>query len=487
MNVINLNYRFINKFHIFDLDAGIMEILFILNNQKISTDLPPSTILLDFIRYDKGLRGVKIGCREGDCGACTILVGELKNGNVYYKAITSCLTPLGNIHGKHVVTVEGLNLSKLSPIQKEIAAEGGTQCGFCTPGFVASLTAHVLNPELNRDITDSISGNICRCTGYKSIEKAITTIGKNLSKINTNKIDELIKNGYLPEYFKDIKSRLNELNGPYESYKDAIIVGGGTDLYVQQPDRIVKSDLKFINQMDELIYIRNIDNKIHIGAGITVSEFEQSDIVKNSFNQLQKFFRLFASRLIKNTATLGGNIVNASPIGDSIILFLAVDAQLKLRNNGVDRTIPLRKFYLDYKVIDLVEHEIVEAIIISKFDEKSQFNFEKVSKRSHLDIASVNSAIYIKVENEIIVDVGISAGGIAPIPKYLQETSEYLSNRELSSELIKKAAEIALSEISPISDIRGSKEYKLLLLRQLIYVHFIELFPEKINLEELLT
>ncbi|MBT3518946.1 MAG: 2Fe-2S iron-sulfur cluster binding domain-containing protein, partial [Candidatus Marinimicrobia bacterium] len=187
---------------------------FILNNKTIKTEKPSGSLLLDFVRYDKSLTGTKIGCREGDCGACTVLIGDLKNGQMDYKQVTSCLTPLGNVQGKHVVTIEGLNMESLSPVQQYIVDESGSQCGFCTTGFVVSLTQFCLTNSAPsyKDAIASIDGNICRCTGYKPIERAAKHITESLSdKSEKETLDWLITQKFIPSYFKDISTQLNKL------------------------------------------------------------------------------------------------------------------------------------------------------------------------------------------------------------------------------------------------------------------------------------
>jgi xanthine dehydrogenase small subunit len=189
-------------------------ITFVLNNQLVSSEKPGGTSLLDFIRYEKDLHGTKVGCREGDCGACTVLEGTLKDGRLTYKSIVSCLTPLVNVHGKHIVTIEGIYTGSLSPVQKAFIENNATQCGFCTPGFVMSLTAHCLSKEKSdkQKAIASISGNICRCTGYKSIEKAAEDInGLIQSKSMEEPVNWLFENGFLPDYFLKIPERLSKI------------------------------------------------------------------------------------------------------------------------------------------------------------------------------------------------------------------------------------------------------------------------------------
>lgn len=184
---------------------------FILNNEQVSADLPPGMLLLDYVRYHKHLTGTKIGCREGDCGACTVLIGELKDDEIDYRSFTSCLTPLGNVQGKHVVTIEGINMSGLNPVQQAMSDCSATQCGFCTPGFVMSLAGFCLSKKdpTQQNAAAAIDGNICRCTGYKSIERAAAQVAGLLKeKGGINAAEFLVNNNILPAYFKSMKERL---------------------------------------------------------------------------------------------------------------------------------------------------------------------------------------------------------------------------------------------------------------------------------------
>ena len=206
----------------------------ILNDRLIHTERPASLTLLDFVRYEQHLRGTKIGCREGDCGACTVLVGSLEDGKIRYRSVTSCISPLGNAFGKHIVTVDGLQRESLTRVQEAVVEEGGTQCGFCTPGFTVSLTGYCLScdkPEMSEAIA-AIDGNICRCTGYKSIERSVQRI---VDALRTGAdLEWLVDEGFLPTYFLQIPNRLASLQSPHLSKSSSpVIVGGGTDLYVQ--------------------------------------------------------------------------------------------------------------------------------------------------------------------------------------------------------------------------------------------------------------
>ncbi|MFZ1748606.1 MAG: FAD binding domain-containing protein, partial [Saprospiraceae bacterium] len=393
---------------------------FILNDKEVQPDLKSGSTVLDYVRYNKRLTGTKIGCREGDCGACTVLVGDFENGKLVYRSMTSCLMPLGNAHGKHIVSIEGINMNQLSPVQKAMVETNGTQCGFCTPGFVMSLTGFVMNQNRGncQDAIASIDGNICRCTGYKSIEKAACKIVDQITEKPSGKsIPWLIDHGFLPEYFQNIESRLTILRTKVSiastDQNKNLVVGGGTDLIVQKHHQVKQADVNHVFDNEELKRIYENNGRCHIGASVTVTQFSESEIIKSAFPNLQKFIKLVSSTPIRNMATIAGNLVNASPIGDMTVFLLALDAEVILDNNGNKRSVKLNQFYKDYKNIDKTADEIITEINFKLPQKNDFFNFEKVCKRTHLDIASVNSACFIKLNTEsVIEEIHLSAGGV---------------------------------------------------------------------------
>jgi xanthine dehydrogenase small subunit len=486
-------------------------IQFILNEKNITTGLPPGIVMLDFIRYHQHLMGTKIGCREGDCGACTILVGEIVNGELRYESMTSCLMPVGNAQGKHIVSIEGINFSDvLNPIQQAMVDEGGTQCGFCTPGFVVSLAGFCLSDTTatKQNAIAAIDGNICRCTGYKPIERAAAKVAEIMKERTLRQAQGeeatvfVTRKKILPEYFSGIKERLLNIQvseptllqtprNNRDKQGDRHTVGGGTDLYVQKHDEMSAAEINFVFDHPGLNGITKEGNKCIIGPSATVSDLKVSPIINEAFPNFQRYAKLISSTPIRNMATIGGNFINASPIGDFTIFFLVLDTEISLTlytspgGEGTTRTLPLQKFYKGYKQLDKKPEETISSISFELPDANTYFHFEKVSKRTHLDIASVNSAIQIKMNGEFIEEAGISAGGVGPVPMYLQKTSDFLKGKKITDELIQRAIELMKTEISPISDARGSKEYKTLLLGQLIKAHFIELFPE-ISIDKIL-
>ncbi len=466
---------------------------FICNNSEIEASVHPGVSLLNFIRKELHLTGTKEGCKEGDCGACTVLVGNLRNDKLEYHSVNSCLLPLGNINNSHIVTVEGLNSNNLTQIQTHFINEGASQCGFCTPGFIVSLTGYLINNEdyeIDKAL-NSIAGNICRCTGYSSISRSVNNVLHKFNSANgmwSDKISFLIKNNFLPDYFSGIAERLRKLqteksNG--HDRKTKYFIAGGTDLYVQKPDELLEQQVVFIKDKN-LSYIKVEDNICRVGAATTFEMINDSPVFQKYFPQLNRFMDLIASLQIRNCATVGGNIINASPIGDITIFFLALNASLVLNDGKNQRRILLNNLFKGYKQLDKSDDEYLEYIEFKLPSQNSHFNFEKVSKRTHLDIASVNSAMYVEVIDNIITDIHTSAGGVSPIPLYMENTSRFLLDKEIKMETVTEALPIIQSEISPISDVRGSEDYKRLLLNQLFKAHFIELFPELINVEALI-
>ena len=437
-------------------------------------------VLLDFVRYQQHLTGTKVGCNEGDCGACTLLVGELKNNELQYCSLTSCLTPLGNVHGKHVVTIEGLNMEGLNPIQQVMYDESATQCGFCTPGFIVSLAGFCLSGKnaTTQNVIAAIDGNICRCTGYKSIERAAGKIAQLMQgRQSAEPIAFVSEQKILPAWFTTIKQRLHalrtELNGQLHPETVNEWVGGGTDLYVQKHGTMKDATIRFLLNDDQLKGITQQGNRCTIGASATVTDICESPVMQQYFPRLADYMKLVSSTPIRNIATVGGNLINASPIGDLTIFLLALDAMLVFNNGEQRRELPLRQLYKGYKTLDKQPDEHLESISFELPGNDTAFNFEKVSKRTNLDIASVNSAICVTMQGDIIQQVRIAAGGVAPVPKLLEKTNAFLKGKPVNETTIDQAVAIAQTDITPISDARGTADYKRLLLGQLIKAHFM--------------
>ncbi|MCD4709110.1 MAG: FAD binding domain-containing protein [Candidatus Sabulitectum sp.] len=444
-------------------------ISFICNNKEITEDCAGGLPVLDWIRSQTGLKGTKEGCREGDCGACTVVVGKPGVTGVEYSAVCSCLLPIGEIEGCHLVTIEGLTTGdELTPFQRSFYDEAASQCGFCTPGMIMSLTGCLLgSSELSASAAmESLDGNICRCTGYIAVKRAVDRVMEELPSNREDRLEMLIEEGHVPAYFNTISERLSKLP-VHKDPPDGTVIAGGTDIYVHSSDKLSDEQPGFLSRRDDLNFIHRDAGVVRIGASITFTQLRESQAIENIFPDMKDFLSRVSSTQIRSRATVGGNIVNASPIADLAIVFLALNASVT--TDG--RSIPLCEFYLGYKKLNMKRGEILTEVSFPIPESGSVLSSLKVCKREYLDIASVNSSMLLKVENGVIHQARISAGGVSPIPLLLAKTGEYLHGRTVSEKTVKDACTVAATEISPISDVRGSKEYKKELLKAQIRAH----------------
>ncbi len=442
---------------------------FICNNEEMTVDCPGGLPVLDWIRSQTGLKGTKEGCREGDCGACTVVVGKPGTAEIEYSAACSCLLPIGEIAGCHLVTIEGLTTGdELTPFQKSFYDEAASQCGFCTPGMIMSLTGCLLgSSELSVSAAmESLDGNICRCTGYVAVRRAVDSVMNELPPKWDNRLKMLIDKGHVPAYFRTVSERLKKLP-VHETSENGTFIAGGTDIYVHSSDKLSDEQPEFLSRRDDLNFIRRDDGLVRIGASVTFKQLRESPVITGLFPGLKGFLSRVSSTQIRSRATVGGNIVNASPIADLAVVLLALDASVTIS----DRSVLLSEFYLDYKKLDMQPGEIITEVSFPPPEPGSVLSSLKICKREYLDIASVNSSILFRVENSVIRRARISAGGVSPIPLLLVKTGEYLRGRIISEETVMEACKLASSEISPISDVRGSKEYKEELLKAQIRAH----------------
>jgi xanthine dehydrogenase small subunit len=438
---------------------------------------------LDFVREVAGLTGTKSACREGDCGSCLVLLGEPKEGEIRYRPVCSCLLPLGEVDGCHLVTIDGLGADRLTFPQEAIVDHGASQCGYCTPGIVVAVTGYLIDaPHFDLgEALIAVAGNLCRCTGYASIRRAIGGLLEQVAAsvdIREARIPALVREGVLPAYFLDVRGCLGEEGAEAPSMTPSPsqpVVAGGTDLYVQRPDELSPTE-PFLVRRVVPSRIWTDDGSVYLSSTTTAEELKQSQLMADVIADIGEYMDLVCSLPIRHQATVAGNIVNASPIGDMTIIFLALDAELGIAGAAGSRSVALAEFYSGYKQYDLAPGELIEWIRFPILHRDGHFNFEKVCKRRYLDIASVNSAACIHTEGGHIIEAHLSAGGVAPTPLKLAATEELLSGRSVSAETARAAAAAAEDEISPISDVRGSTSYKRLLLRQLILAHFHVLF-----------
>jgi xanthine dehydrogenase small subunit len=401
---------------------------------------------------------------------------------------------MGEVAGAHVVTIEGLNGEGLTPVQQAIADAGAVQCGFCTPGIVVALTGYFVNADRweAQEAVSSLDGNLCRCTGYLSMKRAVSRLCSALQPPWKNcrdvaptmeaRLEGLVQCGLLPGYFLDIPRRLTRLREqgertlPFDP-RECTPVAGGTDFFLQHGTDDRRSNLFFLSSREDLRGIHVRDGFCRIGAATTVEDMMGSEALAAILPNLKEHLGLFGTTAIRACATVGGNLVNASPVADLAIILLALGATVGLAEGKKRRQVALKDFFKGYKLLDKAPDEWMEWVQFPLPSRNAAFHFEKVSRRPRGDIAGVNSAILLGVDGGVIRRVHLSAGGVAPVPLYLSETVKFLQGRDLTVEAVSEAATVAQGEISPISDIRGSAEYKRLLLGRLIPAHFLTLFP----------
>ena len=467
-----------------------------LNGKKQHHDIPPGISTLHFLHRELGLFGTKCSCNEGDCGTCTVVVCYPQGDEIIYKAINSCLYPAAKLHGKHLLTIEGLgNPEVLHPIQKALLDYHGTQCGYCTPGFVMSLFALLASnqhPDRER-ILACLEGNLCRCTGYVSILEAAEYLSANFdisailpswcrtievelkeAKTKPEHIIKITSVNYMCErYF--LPQNLAELFAIMQQNPDHKIICGGTDIMVQVNIQRKKYPcLIDISELEDVPSINASDTHLTIGAKVTYSELLESTLVATHLPALQRVIRSIASEQIRNFATLCGNVGNASPIGDTLPILLVLDAVLWLVSASGERRIPMNEYFLDYKQTKLAPDEIIKSIEIPLPSLDTYIDFSKAAKRKSVDISSISSAIFILMKNNQIEDIHLALGGVAKTPVLVPGLASFVTGKPISA--LKDFADNVAQEYSPISDVRGSSSYRRRMIKNhlLIYKDRIE-------------
>lgn len=461
-------------------------IRFLVNDRAVSTELPAGSPVVDFLRGHERMHGVRVGCREGDCGACAVLVGDIHEGRLRYRILASCILPLGNARGKHIVNVEGLNLDELTPVQQAFVDMRAIQCGFCTPGYVVSMTAFLLGaPEYTREAAiDALAGNICRCTGYKAVERAADVILEQLSGApgpGAERIPWLVRHRFLPPYFEGIEQRLAALESAPVPDGEGLVLSGGSDLLVQRPDDVVGEPVRLVHDLPRLKTIRVEDGRCHVGSAVTFNELRDSEVLAGLYPQLASYLGLSGSDLVRNMATVGGNIVNGSPIGDVSIFFTALGGTVLLSKDGARREVPCRDFFVGYKTTAIEPGELMEGVRFPVPDERTRYSFEKISKRKHLDMAVVNSAMSVRLDGRTIEWASYAVGGLGATIRYMADTVDFLKGRTIDNMTFHQANEIAQGEVTP----RSRPEYKRLLVRQQLFLHLQRFAPDALTPEVL--
>ena len=454
--------------------------------------------LSQFLRERLRLTGTKIVCSEGDCGSCSVLVGtpSPRDFRFNYRAVDSCILLMFQLDGTHVVTVEGLRTGdELTPVQQAMVELHGSQCGYCTPGFVVAMSGLLENNPAPREDEwrRGLTGNLCRCTGYASILAA----GKHAAAEEQKKLAELYPQEAMDQEFLGlyeepflIRAGTREVYGaltPFEAANylaanpTAKIVSGGTDVGVQLNKRMIAPD-KFVvlNRVRSMLGSGFLRDERFPQGGIVCSALDTWTAVETACRQhvpqFADIISVFGSPQIRNVGTIGGNLVNASPIADSIPFLMVMDATLAIAGpGGKDRTISINDFYLGYRKTALQPGEILTTVLFPVPAANQQLSLYKVSRRRDLDISTFTAALLLTIENETIQEARIALGGVGPTVVRAKQTESYLRGKPFTESVMQAAGEVAASEVTPISDVRGSADFRFQLTRNV----FLKFFHER--------
>jgi xanthine dehydrogenase small subunit len=476
---------------------------FLLNNDvETIENIDPNLTVLQYLRDIQFKSGTKEGCASGDCGACTVVLAELDSDNLsqlHYKSINACITFVGNLHGKQLITVENLKSgAKLHHAQQTLVDSHGTQCGFCTPGFVmSSFALHKQKKTPTRaEVLEALAGNLCRCTGYRSIIEAamtssetaeddsfaqhyLATVAK-LTELHTLPSASLSGRGHHYSAPKNIGELAYELTNEPKS----TLVAGGTDLALSVTQNLATIDkLVYLGNVEELTTITETATEIIIGSALPYSKF--IDTLHHYYPDLGEMIERIGSKQVRNNGTLGGNIGNASPIGDMPPALIALGATMTLHVNGIERTILVEDYFVDYKKTLLQPAEFIKSVQIPKPVAGQILKLYKISKRFDDDISAVLAAIFIEQKSEQtgeqkITNIRIAFGGMAAIPKRAPAAEAVIQGNYLTKASVAQAKEALATDFQPMSDVRASDKYRMKVAQNLIEKCYIELQSQTI-------
>ncbi|MBI2215159.1 MAG: FAD binding domain-containing protein [Acidobacteria bacterium] len=441
----------------------------------------------NWLREVRGATGTKTVCEEGDCGACTVLVGTPRDGRLDYVPVNSCIQMLFQLDGIHVVSVEGLQLgSELSDVQRSMVDHHGAQCGYCTPGFVVAMTALRESGAAvtGREAREALTGNLCRCTGYDPIIEAALDMtgghGRSLDELyppgpiaealarasDGVRIDANGRTFFAPHTLRDALAFLAANPG-------AVIVQGGTDFGVQCNKRGLRpSVMMTLAHLDGLDGIAIENGALVVGGRATLAALEK--FTETRVPALHGILQLFGSPQIRNAGTLAGNVANASPIADTLPFLFVCEAELELESVRGKRAVGINAFYKGYKQLDKAPDEMITKVRVPLPGEAETVRLYKVSKRRDLDISTFTAAIRMTVAGGRMSGVKIAYGGVAPVVLRLPRTEALLEGAGATEALFREAGDVARGEIAPISDVRGSKEFRSLLAANVLMKFFHE-------------
>jgi len=465
-------------------------IRFLLDDQlRELSDVDPTMTVLDYLRAAEHLPGTKEGCAEGDCGACTVVLGAVEGESIRYRAVNSCLLFLPVLDGKQLITVEHLRRpnGELHPIQRAMVECHASQCGFCTPGFVMALFELYQSDTAptRSTINDALAGNLCRCTGYRPIVEAAQAacVGREpdqFSERETNMVrllqslrhDDTLEIAYGERRFYAPRT-MAELVTLRQRHPNAHLLAGGTDLglLVTKQHRDLDTVI-YIGEVRELAAVTVDAGVIDVGAAATHATIIGT--MARYYPDFAEILRRFGSPQIRNTATMVGNVANASPIGDSIPPLLALDARVSVRSAAGTREVAIHEFFPGYRQPALAEGEFVERLLIPIRDGDHRFAAYKISKRFDQDISTVCAAFHIELDGERVRDARVAYGGMAPVPKRAFECERRLIGSPWTEQTVTAAAAALGDDFTPITDFRGSAEYRALVARNLLHKFFLE-------------
>jgi xanthine dehydrogenase small subunit len=452
-------------------------------------DVAPTQTVLQHLRQDLHCTGTKEGCAEGDCGACTVVLGTLADGALQLKAVNACLQLTPTLDGKALFTVEDLQQAdgSLHPVQQALVECHGSQCGFCTPGFAMSLWGMYLKQEGKRpqrqEIDDCLSGNLCRCTGYRPIIEAaqrmleLPAVAFDHAQLATQlaslKRDSLAVYAAQGQTFLAPRT-LDELIALRSARPAAVLLAGATDvgLWITKQMREL-GDIIYLGHVDALKAMRQVDGMLEIGAGVSLEDAYQA-LCQHYPSQLGEMRQRFASLPIRNAGTLGGNVANGSPIGDSMPWLIALGARVLLCGAAGERELALEDFYLDYMKKDLRADEFVRAVRVPLPDAAVQFRTYKLAKRFDQDISAVCAAFALRLDGERVQQARIAFGGMAATPKRAAQAEALLLGRVWDEAALQEAMAALARDYAPLSDMRASSNYRMKTAQNLLRRFWLE-------------
>ena len=474
-----------------DMEPELNAIRFLLNDERMSVrDIDPTKSVLNYLRYDLGLVGSKEGCAEGDCGACTVVVGELVDGAVQMRAVNACIQFVPALDGKALYTVEYLRQANgsLHPVQQAMVDCHGSQCGFCTPGFVMSLwNVYIDHLESDTVPTDlqlrtALSGNLCRCTGYRPILEAGRKMF-DLPKVDLEQksvLHQLVAMQRDQPFAYRFKNTVFHAPRTLQQFielraekPEATILAGCTDigLWVNKQFRDL-GDIVFIGNVEELRKVQIDNDVLRIGAGVSLTDAFAA--ISNEYPQIDEQWKRFASVPIRNAGTLGGNVANGSPIGDSMPWLIVLGAHVVLTSKNNRRKIPLEDLYLDYMKNAMDADDVVEAIEVPLQKHNQHFRTYKLSKRYDSDISAVCAAFAVTLSDGGVIDVRIAFGGMAATSKRATHTETAITSQLWNEQTVQNAISTLTQDYSPLSDMRASADNRLQSAQNLLYRFFLE-------------